>query len=418
MKLDLQDLVQRQLDLDDILPDSLRPLWESNFQMIQEISNLKFKRAVVPEDAVSTDINTVDFGDASQSMVCVDIYARFLRQNGQFSSQLILSRTRAVPKETSQPRSELYAALINTHTGEVVKQSLGKFYHSAVKLTDSQIALYWINSEDKPLKQWVRNRVIEIRRFTEKKQRFYVRTNDMIADLGTRKGATINDVSNSSKWINGYDWMKLDIKEFPISSAENLKLDEFQSSEAQKESQIQIHHTNKLPEEMAERYEYSKYIIDPNHRNFSCVVRILGYVIKFCNKLLKRDSKTSSNMLSDDEIHAAESYFFRKATSEIIHFLHPKKYQLISTMKNGILMYNGRILPHSKVTIVGRYTDAMLDLSSTTFCVPVVDKNSPIAFSIVSDVHWNSQVTKHAGIETTLREVQKKTFVIEGRSLV
>ena len=53
----------------------------------------------------------------------------------------------------------------------------------------------------------------------------------------------------------------------------------------------------------------------------------------------------------------------------------------------------------------------------SAFCVPVVDRHSPIAFSIVSDVHWNSQI-KHTGIETTLREVMKKAFVIEERSLV
>eukprot|EP00794_Sanderia_malayensis_P001062 gene1062-biopygen292 len=258
MKLDLQDLVQRQLDWDDVLPDSLRPLWESNFQMIQEIGNLKFKRAIIPEDAMSMDINTIDFGDASQSMVCVAIYACFHRQNGQYSSQLILSRTRCVPKGTSQPRSELYAALINTHTGEVVKRSLGKFHRSAVKLTDSQIALYWIDGEDKPLKQWVRNRVIEIRRFTEKDQWYYISTNNMIADLGTRKGATIDDVCSSSEWINGYNWMKLDVNEFPTISAQHLKLDESQSCEAQKESQVQVHLANKLSEDLAERYGFPK----------------------------------------------------------------------------------------------------------------------------------------------------------------
>ena len=76
----------------------------------------------------------------------------------------------------------------------------------------------------------------------------------------------------------------------------------------------------------------------------------------------------------------------------------------------------GRTLPDDKITIVERHTNQMLDLSSTTFCVPVVDHHSPVAFSIVSDVHWNSQIKQ--GIETTLREVMKKAFVIEGRSLV
>ena len=82
------------------------------------------------------------------------------------------------------------------------------------------------------------------------------------------------------------------------------------------------------------------------------------------------------------------------------------------------MLYNGRILPNNSVTIVGRYTEAMLDLTSSTFCIPVIDKNSPIAFSIANDVHWNHNSVKDAGIETTLRNIIKKVYIVEGRSLV
>ena len=37
MKLDLHELVQRKLDWDDFIPDNLRPLWESHFQVMQEM---------------------------------------------------------------------------------------------------------------------------------------------------------------------------------------------------------------------------------------------------------------------------------------------------------------------------------------------------------------------------------------------
>ena len=82
------------------------------------------------------------------------------------------------------------------------------------------------------------------------------------------------------------------------------------------------------------------------------------------------------------------------------------------------MLYNGRILPNNSVTIVGRYTEAMLDLTSSAFCIPVIDKNSPIAFSVATDVHWNHNSVKDAGIETTLRNIIKKVYIVEGRSLV
>ena len=126
MKINLQELIHRQIDWEDAIPNDLRPIWESNFELIKEIGTLRFRRAVVPEDAVSLDMNTLDFGDASQSMACIAIYARFLRKNGEFSCQLMFSRTRTVPKDFSQPRGELYAALINSHTGETVRRSTSK----------------------------------------------------------------------------------------------------------------------------------------------------------------------------------------------------------------------------------------------------------------------------------------------------
>ena len=48
--------------------------------MIEEIGRVRFKRAVVPADAASTDINTIDVADASTSIACAAIYLRFPRR--------------------------------------------------------------------------------------------------------------------------------------------------------------------------------------------------------------------------------------------------------------------------------------------------------------------------------------------------
>ena len=158
MKLDLYELTLRQLDWDDMIPDQFHPIWLSNFEMTKDLSNIRFRRSIVPEDAVSLDIQTLDFGDASKFMTCTCTYARLLRKTGDYSCQIVFTRTRTVPKELSLPRAELMAALINTHSGEVVRRSFGKLHKSSIKLTDSQIAFHWINNDEKLLKEWVRNR--------------------------------------------------------------------------------------------------------------------------------------------------------------------------------------------------------------------------------------------------------------------
>jgi len=421
MKIDLQDLVHRKMEWDDVIPENLRGLWESNFQMIEEIGKLKFKRAVIPDDAINLDVTTLDFGDASQVMACVCIYICFTRRNGQHSCQSILLGTQIIPKDMSQPRAELLAALMNTHTGEIVRRSLRQWHQSSIKFTDSQVALHWINNSEKPLKQWVRNRVIEILRFTNKTQWKYIQSSDMIADLGTRKGAVLQDVDKSSAWIKGFPWMQLDITQFPMCSAEELKLSETQLSDVQRESPIQVHHAvKKIPNEVEERYKFSNYLLDPNrHVNFATITRIMAYVMRFCHnsRHKKPQDRNLNTKLSNTELIAAEKYFLQKASDEVRQFVSPKKYEHITTLKDGLLIYKGRVLPEDKISIVGRYTEAMKDLSSRTFCVPVTDKHSPVAYSIVNDIHWNGDAA-HAGIETTLRTVLKKVFIIEGRYLL
>jgi len=165
--------------------------------MLQEIKIIKFKRAVILSDAINLTINTLDFGDDSEDLICAAIYARFERKGGDFSCHVFV-RSRLVPDEMTQPRAELYAALVNTHAGEVVRKS---FQHSkSTKCTDSQIVLYWLNKPSIQLKQWVWNRVNEIKRLTVSSQWSYVQSSDMIADIGTRRCKSIHEVNQTSLW--------------------------------------------------------------------------------------------------------------------------------------------------------------------------------------------------------------------------
>ena len=212
-KMDLHDLISRKLNWDDVLPDNLRALWVSHFKMIEEINSIRYRRAIIPEDAIDLDLETLDFGDASKSAACAAIYARFKRKNGAHSSQLVLSRSQLVPEEFSQPRAELHAAVLCTHTGEIVRKSFHKHHRKSFKFTDSQIVLHWISNEERPLKQWVRNRVLEIKRFTEPESWLYLYSKDMIADIGTRRGSKIQDVNNES-------FPTLSVKQITINSQE------------------------------------------------------------------------------------------------------------------------------------------------------------------------------------------------------
>jgi len=446
LKLDLHELVTRNLQWDDIIPDSLRPLWTSNFDMMQEIKHIRFRRTFVPDDATSLEITTLDFGDASTSIACAAIYSRIPRRNGEYSTQLVFSRSKLISTSTTQPRAELIAAVLNTHTGEVVKRAFQHHHKRSMKLTDSQVVLHWISNGDKALKQWVRNRVIEIQRFTSISDWYYINTTNMLADLGTRGGVNLHDVNEDSTWFNGQPWMNLDETTFPVKKVSEIILTNSDLQQVTNESQIlksidlkgtsnmncnaNFNSDNGVPDEVRTRYTFSNYLIDPNKFRFKTVVRILATVIKYIN-LLRRStnnirvtrSRAAAKVqptitISDDDIKSAEEYFYRKATMEVKHFVKPSQYERISEEVNGILYYSGRFLQTEKINFITPLATAMYDLQSTSFFVPIIDKQSPLAYSIISEVHWHNETVKHAGNESILRFVMKKAYILEGREII
>ena len=122
--------------------------------------------------------------------------------------------------------------------------------------------------------------------------------------------------------------------------------------------------------------------------------------------------------LTDADVNGALDYYYRKATAEIKNFVRKSQYQNISTEKDGILFYKGRILPSQTIAGRKRMSDVMIDLSDSTFCVPLTDAHSPLAYSIVNEVHWFEENASHSGAETVMRYVQKFTHILDGRDLI
>ena len=415
---------------------------------MKELKDLFFDRAVIPEDAIDLNVELLDFGDASKILVCVAIYARFKRKSGGYSCQLIFGRSRLVPDGTTQPRAELYAAVVNAHSGEVVRRSISKFHKKSTKFTDSQIVLHWLCNNEQVLKEWTRNRVIEVQRFTDPTSHVYVKSKDMIADIGTRRCTSLDVVKPGSVWLQGFEWMRKEESEFPVLTAADIRLNSQENQLAQSEvlatifrptpevspAYLAIH--DPVYSKVLERYEYSEYIIDPNYRRFTTVIRILATAKRFLKNTLdaiaegkesigkRKSARKKVNItkpgiiLSDEEIREAKLYFHMKATKEVKRFCKVSEYEKISNEVNDVRVYSERILPINEVTIVGKATKVMKDLTSTSFCVPLVDKHSPIAYSVVSDTHWNHPTARHCGVETVLRYVTQQIYILEGRTLV
>ena len=472
-KLDLHELCTYKIQWNDYIPDELFHKWKSNFDTMEKMREIKFQRCTIPADAVSLDMDTLEMGDSSAKMACSAIYIRFRKKDGSYSCQLVFARTKIIPSDMSLPRAELFAATLNATTGHIVKLALGDRIVDRTSFTDNQVSLFWISSIYGQLKQWVRGRVVEVNRLTNRDDWRYIDTKDNTSDLGTRRGAKISDVSDDSAWVKGPVWASLDKASFPVKSVSQLKLcsedvkkynDELidpnitDNDWVTQQLNVDCNHIYVSTEkgkldEVALRYEYSKYVIDPNKFSFRKVVRIMGLVLMFIWTCMKRIGKpvpvitgnplpdrfkfcndrflvTTANKfpfvckqglaveLTEFYLLGSLNYFFKKASAEIKHFLPESAYKKISKDRLGIMYYTGRILPSQQFNAKIQLSDVCLDLCRSSFCVPLIDRHSPLAYAFVNEVHWYDPDANHSGVETLWRYVLKNVYIMEGRSLV
>ena len=239
----------------------------------------------------------------------------------------------------------------------------------------------------------------------------------MLADIGTRRGATLDTVSQSSEWINGYPWMCNPEMMFPCMSTKDIKLSAEDVKANQKEQIIPdaflkspSSFTSTLATQniITERLDFSRYVVNPNKYGWQSAIRTLTNVYQFIHPKMSRELNQAK----------AYNYFFIKATEEVKMFTPHKKYSKISTMKDNIMYYTGRILPCNNVTPTKNITRTMLDLTSSTFFVPIIDRYSLIAFSIVNFIHWDHPTAEHTGVETVYRYATQIAYIIDARDLI
>jgi hypothetical protein len=448
LKLDLHQLCELNLDWDDPVPEQFLEKWAGNMEKIQQLRGVVFRRAVIPEDAVSTGIELLVATDASQHIGVVAVYGRVLRKNGLYSCQLLLGRSKILSGLTV-PKAEMKSAVAAAVTASVVRRNLGDQYTGSLFITDSTICLFWISQDDRPLQLGVRNAVAEVRRFSTVKDWHHVSSEMNVADLGTRP-ASVAEIGPGSTWQQGQEWMWLPRSQMPIRTAAEVTLTAEEARVAAAElraADVRGHKVHVLSSGVEDRYAYSNYLVDPCQRGWCKSVRIMAIVLIFVAKCKRAVADRSTYEKADpgsklpgravdadpgsklpgrtreqrigrltsllpEEIHLAELYFFKKGTAEVLRFTKSKDYKNCSEMKDGILYFSGRLLSTGAVNAI---EEVMFDLSPVTFCRPILDRYSPVAYAIMIEMHWAK--VHHLSATTTYRESLATAYIIRGRDL-
>jgi hypothetical protein len=108
-------------------------------------------------------------------------------------------------------------------------------------------------------------------------------------------------------------------------------------------------------------------------------------------------------------------YLYRKAAKEVIQFNSAIKVDKISVMKDGILFSKGRIIDGMNFVQTGGLELPDLGQLGLKSHIPVVDRHSPLGYSIANHVHWD--LCKHKGVETCNRVSLGHENILQGASL-
>lgn len=96
MKCHLRRVVIETDGWNDAVKIDTRKLWIRNLWRLHTLQGIQYNRAVIPEDAVNTELQLIAAVDAAEVKIA-GVWGRFLRRNGQYSCQLIIGRSLLAP---------------------------------------------------------------------------------------------------------------------------------------------------------------------------------------------------------------------------------------------------------------------------------------------------------------------------------
>ena len=248
------------------------------------------------------------FADASKRAYCGVVYFVYRTSVGKYV-RILTSKTRVAPlKELSIPRLELIVALIMVKlvvSAEAALAAQAKVKRLKLWL-DGKTALFWIRNRGE-WKQFVKHRVNEILKMSDKGDWRYCPSRENPADIGSR-GMTALDLKQSVSWWKSPSWLVESEDNWP---KEDLIVPTTLSQAEEKKASVTVVQADLSPG-LASIVEIA---------NYSCVrmlLRVTAWIKRFCFNAGKRTkSERKCGPLSSNELAQAEVDWIKIAQSEL-----------------------------------------------------------------------------------------------------
>ena len=391
-KMLFQALCKQGCDWDALMPSDISQQWNRWLADLQELKKFHVPRCIKPSQFEISTAQLHLFADASEAAYGAVAYLNLYDAEGNVHVSLLASKARLAPiKFTSIPRLELAAAVEAVKLERMLKEELSIPLMQSLFWTDSMIAWWYIQHDDKRFKTYVANRVSFIRETSKPQQWKHIDTARNPADDVSR-GFTASELINSSRWIHGPKFLRLPESHWPVQPDNNM--DKFDSTDLEIKCEARVY--------MAQNQTI--YPTDMLLVYYSTWLRLRKAVAWFRRFILwLKDRKDSKSMLTVDELKEAETAIVIYTQTKHVDFSKKGHCRSLAPVKfdDGVWRVGGR-LRLANISIQAKYP-------------AILPAHNHITRLIIH--HFHSK-TGHGGTERVLAEVRQSFWIIKGRSTV
>ncbi|XP_049523124.1 uncharacterized protein LOC119452753 [Dermacentor silvarum] len=308
MKVLFQRLWEHGTAWEEVMPEQLRHEWETwsdELKCYPVFSLPRCELKLFLDKPSSSQLHV--FADASSVAYGAVAYLRMEDQCGNVDVQLLFSKCRVAPiKRITLPRLELIAAVLASRVLKFLREALESRQWKIEEhlWTDSSVALCWIQSTATKWKQFVYNRVNEIRQVTDPDQWHHCPGTQNPADLLTR-GLSLTNLRNSQLWWKGPNWLLRAANSWPTTSdaPDSGPEDEQVSSELQTNVPVLV---SVIREPLFSAERFSSWLR---------MARVTAWVKRFVDNCRSPTSHTEGS-LTATEVQEAENIWFKQMQTD------------------------------------------------------------------------------------------------------
>ena len=402
LKILFQSMCKEGGSWDDDINDEFKAVWKKWLLSAHKTSNIVIPRYYLQKEK-PVEFYIIGYCDASDKAYSAVTYLRVTYKNEQVSTQIIAAKTRVFPvKVLTTPQLELMSNVLLARLVHSVYSALTRFPISKVLcLTDSAITLAWIQNEKKQYKQFVHNRVKEVRVLTKTDMWYHLPRKENIADLPSRGCLPEELSSKRDSWINGPSWLSQKISTWPISKDTNRFTNKEEEKFINKEMQTSVSTIIAMGKKLTISVEN---VIDPyRYSTLKKILSVTATCLRFVNNCHGKRQKMLGE-ISAEELNAAKKLWIcdlQKTISTSVEFNKMKESLGVYEHEDGYLWCKGQ-LGRGKLPF-----DTKL---------PILLPNSHhVTELVVQSAH---EKVYHNGVRETLLEIRSKYWIPKGRQTV